>query len=108
MIATNDIVFIAKNAHCADSGTPPALVKEADSDAYVGYFENEHGEQWLVEIDRQNKSGTLRGGDIGWERQIEIVDGQVDPDLIIGRDEFNWLTACWSAATGDELKATNI
>ena len=94
----NALVLEARNVHCKDSGIPVPIVKDPSSDKYVGYFENQFGEQWTVQIDRQAKTGILRGGDIGWEREVEIKNDTFE-DLILSLEEFLWLSACWRAAT---------
>ena len=77
-----------------------ADIRHRSSDtAYVGYFANQFGEQWVLVIDREAKTGVLRGGDIGWETEISVVDGQAS-DLVLGEDEREWLNACWQAACG--------
>ena len=96
------LVLEIRNVHCKDSGMPAPVTKDLSSDQYVGYFENQFGEQWTVQIDRQTKTGVLRGGDIGWERAVEIKDDTFE-DLILSPEESLWLAACWKAATGGEL-----
>ncbi len=94
----NTLVLAVDNDHSPQCGVPPAIVHRAGDGNYVGFFANSYGEQWVVEIDRQTKTGILRGGDIGWDTAIEIADGQVHGDLILGQDEKQWLAACWRAA----------
>ena len=102
MIAdTKPFVFAAVNCHVAECGTPPEIRDDGSSPMYFGYFVNQYGEQWIVAIDPKTKTGVLRGGDVGWERENPISDGQVDPDLILGVDERLWVRACWLAAVGE-------
>ena len=54
----------------------------------------------MLVVDREVKTGVLRGGDIGWETEISVVDGEAI-DLVLGEDERQWLEACWRAACGD-------
>ena len=35
-----------RNHHSPTCGDPP-IVNEEDRDTYIGYFENQHGEQWV-------------------------------------------------------------
>lgn len=104
MIAPTDTVLHVRNYHVAGCGTPPNIKRSGESGLYVGYFEGLSGDQWTVEIDRQAATGTLRGGDIGWNERIQIADDRIDTDLIVNDDEFAWLAACWKAATGRELR----
>ena len=99
----NALVLEIRNVHCEDCGVPVAVTKDSDSAVYVGYFENQFGEQWTLQIDRQAKTGTLRGGDIGWDREVVIENDRLD-DLFLSADEFVWLAACWQAATGGTLE----
>ena len=92
------IVFEASNNHSPNCGTPPAIRNVDHPDVYYGYFENEHGEQWLFSYDRRSRKGILRGGDVYWEKSFEVRDGTV-AELFLGREEWLWLRACWNAAT---------
>jgi len=87
------------NIHAESCGLPPAICN-SDPKMYYGYFENEHGEQWVVQIDPKAKRGTLRGGDIGWDTEVDITDGRAS-GVILNEPEHLWLIACWSAATGE-------
>ena len=103
MIATpNQVLLEIENIHDEECGQPPTLRKTAGK--YLGYFENSFGEQWVLEIDRQAKTGILRSGDVGWDEQILIVDSRINSDIVLGEDEFAWASTCWRAATASELK----
>jgi len=93
-------VITIENNHHADCGKSPVVTREANSPDYFGYFENQYGEQWMVRIDRDAGRGCLRGGDIGWDTEISIVDDEVVGDCILGQEEVAWLTVCWMTATG--------
>jgi hypothetical protein len=94
-------VFSAANFHVAESGRPPEICDDGSGLAYQGYFVNRYGEQWTITVDPVNKTGVLRGGDLGWEREIPIEDGQVDPDVILNAEEKLWVQACLLAAVGE-------
>ena len=85
------------NHHSPSCGDPPIIDSEKGN-CYVGYFENEHGEQWIFTLNRKTRKAILRGGDVGWNTDMEVIDGQVD-DLILGICERAWLQACWLAGT---------
>ena len=85
-----------RNRHSPACGDPP-IVNEEDRDTYIGYFENPFGEQWIFTLDRESGKATLRGRDVGWNTELEVVDGRV-ADVILGKEEQLWLQACWSAA----------
>ncbi len=74
--AESRIVLTVENAHVPECGRPPDLWHRPTDEGYVGFFANRFGEQWVVIIDPSTKTGTLRGGDIGWERKVQIADGR--------------------------------
>ena len=86
------------NGHDESCGAPPAITNKGNEKYYYGYFENRFGEQWVFVYDFTRKAGELRGGDIGWDKVIEVRDGK--HELILGKAEATWLLACWTAATG--------
>jgi hypothetical protein len=88
--------LVVYNNHIANRGEPPSYVVNLDTKEYFGYFENEHGEQWVFIYDYDTETGTVRGGDAGWEVVYPVVEGRT-PDLILGREEQAWLLACWEA-----------
>jgi len=93
-------ILTVHNRHTAHCGTPPAVSNEAAT-LYVGYFENPFQEQWIFTFDRQTRTATLRGGDVGWETVHVVRDGRV-AGLILGREEAAWLQACWEVG-GDTV-----
>lgn len=92
----NKPIFLMYSNHIKESGRPPEYTNENSGD-YFGYFENVHGEQWIFSYNRKEKKGELRGGDIGWENPVEVINGQV-AGLILDPSERAWLKACWIAA----------
>lgn len=90
-------LFVAVNRHVASCGEPPH-VDAGGEGKYYGYFENEHGEQWVFVYDRESESGILQGGDAGWQQKFKVVGG-VASGLILDGEESQWLSACWRAAT---------
>ena len=66
------------------------------SHVYIGYFENEHGEQWIFTRDRKTGIATLRGGDIGWNTAIDVTSGRTRIDAQPRRSK--WLNACLIAS----------
>jgi hypothetical protein len=85
-----------RNRHTPSCGDPPIVDGETDN-CYIGYFENVLGEQWVFKLDRTTGKAVLRGGDVGWTTEFEVVDGTI-VDLILGKEERLWLQACWLAA----------
>jgi hypothetical protein len=96
------VIFEAINHHGPACGEPPQIITEG-SGQYSGYYENQHGEQFIFVYDRQTKRATLWVGDNGWEHPVAITDPQ-KPEIVLGREEWLWLQSCWMAATGFEGK----
>jgi hypothetical protein len=90
------------NKHIKESGDPP-FTNNDDENIYIGYFENPYGEQWVFTYNRQTKNAVLRGGDVGWAAQFNLVDGAAT-GLVLGQAESLWLAACWYAVTGKHLQ----
>jgi hypothetical protein len=96
-ISTNAPILTIFNQHLPDSGIPP-LTSNAVPHLYIGYFANEHREQWVFTYDYDTHQAELLGGDAGWEQRYPVVDGHI-PTLLLGKSEMMWLQACWYAAT---------
>jgi hypothetical protein len=90
-------LFHVRNHHSASCGTPPPIDDHSPSQ-YLGYFENQYGEQAVFVYDRDSSQAVLYLGDAGWESPHVVVDGGV-PDLVLSETERLWLRACWQAAT---------
>ena len=90
-------LFQVRNHHSAACGTPPHL-DELLPNQYLGYFENQYGEQAVFVYDRDSNQAVLYLGDAGWETSHIVVDGAV-PDLVLSESERLWVRACWQAAT---------
>lgn len=95
-IPVSEPLLQIRNRHTPSCGDPP-IVDGACDYVYIGYFENRFGEQWIFEFDRRNGEAWLRGGDIGWNTKVPVKDG-VAVNLVLGKDEMQWLSACWVAA----------
>jgi hypothetical protein len=61
------LIFVAYNNHDERCGTPPRLRNIDNPGLYYGYFENRYGEQFVLTFDRATKTGTVSGGDLGWD-----------------------------------------
>jgi hypothetical protein len=42
---------------------------------YFGYFENRYGEQFVFTFDRAAGTGTISGGDLGWDNPKAFTPG---------------------------------
>jgi hypothetical protein len=65
-------VLTVVNSHSHDCGDPPDIVVPIHN-MYTGYYENCHGEQFILQWDFGKTAGWLRGGDLGWEQTKNIV-----------------------------------
>ena len=72
------LVFVAHNNHDERCGPPPRLRNTDNPGLYYGYFENRYGEQFVLTFDRETKTGTVSGGDLGWDDPkaftLELLD----------------------------------
>ena len=67
----NETFLTVKNAHDAGCGKPPQI-DAGPTAGYTGYFENPHGEQWMLRWLPTEKCIYLYGGDIGWDHPQNI------------------------------------
>lgn len=84
------------NVHLESCGAPPEVTNK-EPGIYTGYFENQFGEQWILQVDRRTNNGELRGGDIAWSTVYPIRNGKMTEELVLGKDEKVWLMACLTA-----------
>ncbi|MEM1121537.1 MAG: hypothetical protein AAGJ18_13895, partial [Bacteroidota bacterium] len=96
-----DNVFTIDNNHIADSGKIPKLDTEGK---YKGYYENMHGEQFIFLGDQKTGKAIVRGGDFGWETEIEIFTGMQGGKWIFSNEEILWISHCYSTMTGLKLE----
>lgn len=73
-------------------------MSNADRSRYYGYFQNEHGDQWLFIYDRAQGTAILRGGDAQWEK-VHTLRGPDDLPFSMTESEKAWVLACWAAAS---------
>lgn len=84
--------------HPAASGGDPPVIKGDDPYICIGYFENEHNEQWIFTFDRRTGKAELRGGDALWDVVYAVWYGRVY-NLLLSHTEKIWLKTCRAAAT---------
>jgi hypothetical protein len=72
------LVFAAHNTHHERCGVPPHVRNSGNPGLYYGYFENRYGEQFVFIFDRTKGTGTVSGGDLGWDDpksfNLELLD----------------------------------
>jgi hypothetical protein len=95
----NAPLFQVRNHHSAACGTPPHM-DDLRPNQYLGYFENQYGEQAMFVYDRDSSQAVLYLSDAGWETPHAVIDGIV-PDLVLSETERHWVRACWQAATAN-------
>jgi hypothetical protein len=86
------------NTHAVSCGEPPHESNERPG-SYLGYFENEHGDQWLFTGDPKTATATLQCGDAGWKTTYRLHSAEDLPDHLTD-SERAWARACWEAALG--------
>ena len=97
-------ILTIHNKHAPGSGRPPAL--DSSTGDYLGYYENEEGEQWLFIYDMLTNAATIYGGQIGWENPVTMQEPESyddyemmeETDLVLSTAELAWIRACWMAA----------
>ena len=92
-------LFQVRNHHTAACGAPPRI-DDLRPSQYLGYFENQYGEQAVFVYDRDSSQAVLYLGDAGWETQHAVIDGAV-PELVLSETEQLWVRACWRAAASN-------
>jgi len=96
-------LFQVSNHHSAECGIPPHI-DDVHPNQYLGYFENQYGEQAIFVHDCGSNQAVLYLGDAGWEKPHTVIDGAV-PDLVLSEIERLWVRACWQAATANRKEA---
>ena len=91
------LIFEVFNRHGVKEGLPPHVNTDVKG-KYYGYYENEHGEQFIFVYDRETKKGSLWLGDNGWERPAPVIEGNA-PSIVLSKNELMWLYSCWLGAT---------
>ena len=75
------LVFAAQNNHDPRCGSPPRLRNTSAPGLYYGYFENRYGEQFIFTFDRATGTGTVSGGDLGWDDRKSFTRGLLEEAL---------------------------
>src|SRR5260221_4937026 len=93
------------NHHIDGCGAPPYITEKPGH--YIGYFENQLGEQAIFVFDRTAQVGAVLLGNCGWEIQYPVIEGMI-AGLVLPEAERAWLRTCWEAATGQRLQPTLV
>lgn len=70
---------------------------------YLSLYENAHGEQLILNVNRNTQSGHFSSGDAEWELQPVSADA-ILPDFRFDPPELAWYIACWMAILGKPLE----
>ncbi|MEO0685601.1 MAG: hypothetical protein AAFY76_11300, partial [Cyanobacteria bacterium J06649_11] len=95
-----DDVFTIHNNHIAESGRIPNL---DIADKYLGYHENQYGEQFFFVGDMESKKAVIHGGDFGWEKPINVHIDMLSSNAIFSDPEIIWISNCYSTMTGMKI-----
>jgi len=66
-------------------------------DQYVGYYDSGH-RQLVFVFERELWMAKIYLSTQPWGSHIEMRDGRLPQNVILGADEAQWLFACWQAA----------
>lgn len=89
-----------------DESFPADVDLEPSADRYVGFYENEHGEQ-LIFLRERGEQPKLCHGDFGWapvpavwpeKQRFGSLAPWVAGDLVLNQGEVLWLLACLEAS----------
>lgn len=78
----------------------PSWEFKAGTNAYLGYYENKYGEQWVFVYDFDTEQGAVQGGDAEWKNVYPVQNGRAK-NLVLSREEEIWLLSCWVSATAN-------
>jgi hypothetical protein len=100
-------VLTIPNHHPVEGcGEPPEIPTD---NAYLSYFENRHGEQWLFWVDQDTRRAFVTGGDVGWEvtdlAKSKMLPRDVEQEAELSkpfREAFDEAVRQAAKATGDE------
>ena len=93
--AEGAVIFEVKNHHPPSEKLPPHITDTA-SRRYLGYFENQYGEQSIFVYDYTLGEGFVFCGDANWEAYA-VREGEA-VELMLNEVEKSWLRNCWEVA----------
>jgi len=94
-----DSVWEAELMRLTSRHSAQAPVIEERPGRYFGYFENKFGEQLVFVHDDGEPDAVVFHGDVDWDpHRVTDAGGLPDVgDLILNREEWTFLVACWIA-----------
>jgi hypothetical protein len=70
----NETILTIRNSHIEECGTPPKLGTAVKEGTWTCYFENHHGEQFVMQYDTATDTCRLWSGDVGWEEPLLVEE----------------------------------
>jgi hypothetical protein len=67
-----EVILTIQNGHIKECGTPPKL--SLYEGRWTCYFENIHGEQFIMQFDCNTNICHLWSGDVGWEEELRVEE----------------------------------
>ncbi len=71
------------NSQIEECGNPPTL--KAGNGKRTCYFENQYGEQNIIQYDPETKICRLWMGDVGWEEELHVEEFRGHPVVLFAR-----------------------
>src|SRR5262245_6448660 len=71
------------NSQIEECGNPPTL--EAGKGKRTCYFENQYGEQNVIQYDPETKTCRLWMGDVGWGEELHVEEFRGHPIVLFAR-----------------------
>src|SRR3546814_13380305 len=63
---------------------------------YLSLYENAHGEQLVLNVNRATRRGHFSSGDVEWELD-PVSEEKIMPDFNFSAEELLWYISCWMA-----------
>jgi hypothetical protein len=71
-VSDKETILTIHNGHIEACGTPPKLTLYEGK--WTCYFENVHGEQFIMQFDHDTGICHLWSGDVGWEEELRVEE----------------------------------
>jgi hypothetical protein len=71
-VSKEKVILTIRNGHIEACGKPPKLT--LDGGRRTCYFENVHGEQFIMQFDPNTDICHLWSGDVGWEEELRVEE----------------------------------
>jgi hypothetical protein len=68
----HEVILTIDNGHIEECGSPPKLTLFGGK--WTCYFENVHGEQFIMQFDSYSNICHLWNGDVGWEEELRVEE----------------------------------